>query len=260
MSSAFRKKIIFFVLIVVALLICNIFRNSIRNFIYAKSESLQTSLWEAGRTAAIQRKNLTEENGRLSAQNQALISQLADLESTKKENESLRQALGLGLDKSYSLIKGEAIAKDADKDAIIINVGTKDGVVKGFPVVLSDKILIGKVTDVYDNFSRVSLISSKDSLIDVEIPDSSVSALSRGQGRLSLSLDMIPKGAQVNSGSLILTSAMGGNYPSGFVIGQVKSVKNSDSEAFQRAEVQLPFDLSAISDVFVVKSAQIVIQ
>jgi hypothetical protein len=44
------------------------------------------------------------------------------------------------------------------------------------------------------------------------------------------------------------------------VMGKVKSIENLDSEPSQKAEVELPFDLSTIGDVFVIKDAQIIIQ
>ncbi len=262
MNSIFTKKrIITFVLLVVLFYIVNfIFGVQIKNFVYVKSENLQAFLWKSGSEAALERKNLAEENKKLMEENQSLASQLADLEKTRTDNDSLREAMGLGLNKDFELIMGEVTAKDILKDSLLINVGSKEGVMKGFPVVLSSKILLGKITDVYPDYSRVLLISSNNNLIDVEIPDSQGFALSKGEGGLKMMLDMFPKDKQLNEGSLILTSAMEGNYPSGLVLGKVKNVQKSDSDAFQKADVEPAFDLSTISNVFVIKNAQIVVQ
>ncbi len=262
MNSIFTKKrIITFALLVVLFYIINAFLGvQIRNFVYVKSESLQAFLWKSGGEAAFERKNQAELNKKLTEENQKLLSDLADLEKARAENDSLREALGLGLNKDFELIMGEATAKDVINDSLLINVGSKTGVMKGFPVVLSSKVLLGKVIDVYPDYSRVLLVSSKDNLIDVEMPDSQGFALSRGLGAMKVMLDMFPKDKQLNEGSLILTSAMGGNYPSGLVIGKVKNVQKSDSDAFQKADIELSFDLSTISKVFVIRNAQIVVQ
>jgi len=110
--------------------------------------------WHSGQSLKTDEriKELTQEN-------QKLLSQLANLEEIKEENRFLRQALDLGMDKEFDLILAQATAKNVFtfqgivfEDSILINKGKNDGVRKDFPVILADKILIGKVADVYDSF------------------------------------------------------------------------------------------------------------
>ncbi len=256
-----KKRIAVFAVLFFGFYILNSFFDAqIKDFFYNTSENMQAFLWKNGGEVFSNMKDLAEAYRKLTEENQKLLSQLADLESTKQDNNFLREALGLELNKDFELIYGEVIGKDISKDSILINIGAKEGVVKGFPVVLSNKILLGKVSDVYNDFSRVTLISNKDNLIDVEIPDSSVFALSKGLGNLKVALEMVPKDKQINEGSLIITSAMGGNYPSGLVVGKVKNIQKLDNEAFQKSDIELAFDLGTISRIFVIRNAQIVIQ
>ncbi|MDD4531572.1 MAG: rod shape-determining protein MreC [Candidatus Pacebacteria bacterium] len=253
-----KKRIIVIVCLAVCFFVINaFFGNNLKNFIYSKSEQLQASLWGRGSEDSFSRKNQEDLNKKLIEENQKLLSDLAGLQGVREENETLREALSLGLQKEFDLVLGKAISKDVLSDTILINVGLSEGVKKGFPVILSEKALLGRVVEVYPNYSRVMLITDKDNKIDVEIPDSGSFALSVGKGGLKAELDMFPKDKELKEGSLIITSAMGGNYPSGLLVGKVKNVKKLDNEVYQQAEIEKVFDLNTVNNVFVVKVAEI---
>ncbi|MDD5569105.1 MAG: rod shape-determining protein MreC [Candidatus Pacebacteria bacterium] len=262
MNPIINKRSILVVIILVAIFIgLNFWGGStVKNFLYKQSSSLQAFLWQKGSEAAFARKNQEDLNKQLIEQNQSLLSQVADLDSLKKENETLRQALSFGLNADFDLIMAEVTAKNdinlkgvAYGDSLLINKGNVDGVQKGFPVVLASKILIGRVVDVYDNFSRVMLITSKDSIIDVQIQDTDTLALAKGQGG-KLYLDMFPKEKELKQGAVVTTSALGSAYPSGLAVGTVGQINSLDSESFQKAEINPAYDLSTLTRVFIIKN------
>lgn len=253
-----KKRITVFVLLLFCFIIINsFFKDALKNFVYAKSESLMASLWNKGSEQAFASKNQEELNKQLIEQNQQLLSQLADYQQTKEENEFLRNSLNLGLDKDFDLMLGRVISKDILSDSLLINIGSNSGVKKGFPVIISGKVLLGKIVDVYPSYSRVMLITQKNNLIDVEIPDSNIFALSKGAGSLNLTLDMVARDKELKEGSLVVTSAMGGNYPAGLLMGKVKNIKKIDNEAYQTSDIEKVFDLSTINNIFVIKIAEI---
>lgn len=253
-----KKRILVLVFLTFCFLIINaFFKDGLKNFFYSKAEQLQSSLWNKGSEDYFSKKNQEELNKKLIEENQKLLSELAGLQGVREENESLREALGLNLQKDFNLVLGKVVSKDILSDSLLIDIGLNDGVKKGFPVILSGKALLGKVVDVYPNYSRVILITEKGNNIDVEIPDAESFALSKGEGGLKASLDMFPRDKKLKEGSLIITSALGGNYPSGLLVGKVKNVKKLDNEPFQMAEIEKVFDLSMINNVFVVKVAEI---
>ena len=253
-----KKRITVFILLLFCFLIINsFFKDSIKNFVYTKSESLMASLWNRGSNQSFSNKNQEELNKKLIEENQHLLSQLADFQRTKEENEFLRNSLDIGIEKDFDLILGRVISKDLLSDFLLINIGSNAGIKKGFPVIISGKVLLGKVVDVYPSYSRVMLITQKNNLIDVEIPDSEIFALSKGVGNLNLSLDMVARDKELKEGSLVLTSAMGGNYPAGLLIGKVKNIKKIDNEAYQTTEIEKVFDLNTINNIFVIKIAEI---
>ncbi|MFZ2390510.1 MAG: rod shape-determining protein MreC [Minisyncoccales bacterium] len=253
-----KKRITIFVILLFCFLIVNSFlKDGLKNFVYSKSESLMASLWNKGSEQAFSNKNQEELNKKLIEENQKLLSDLADLQNIKEENEFLRNSLDLGLEKDFDLMLGRVISKDLLSDSLLVNIGSNDGVKKGFPVIVSGKVLLGKVVDVYPSYSRIMLITQKNNLIDVEIPDSEIFALSKGEGNLNLALDMVAREKELKEGSLVVTSAMGGNYPAGLLMGKVKNIKKIDNETYQMADIEKVFDLSVINNVFIIKIAEI---
>jgi rod shape-determining protein MreC len=253
-----KKRITVLVLLVFCFLIINFFfKDSLKNFIYVNSESLMASLWNKGSEQSFSNQNQEELNKKLIVENQQLLSQLADFQKTKEENDFLRSSLDLGIEKDFNLMLGRIISKDILSDSLLINIGSNAGVKKGFPVIISGKVLLGKVVDVYPSYSRVMLITQKNNLIDIEIPDSTIFALSKGMGSLNLSLDMVARDKELKDGSLVVTSAMGGNYPAGLLIGKVKNIRKVDNEAYQTADIEKVFNLNEINNVFVIKIAEI---
>ena len=63
---------------------------------------------------------------------------------------------------------------------------------------------------------------------------------------------MIPQSASVQVGDLILTSGLGGNYPSNVLIGQVTSVRRRETDLFQQASVQPVVDFSQLEIVLII--------
>ncbi|MCK9393950.1 rod shape-determining protein MreC, partial [bacterium] len=180
MESSFKNRIIIFLVIAGILIGANfVFADQIKNFSYSQSFGFQRTVWQMASALTFTNQNQAEANKNLTEENQKLLSALAELETTKEENRFLKNALNIGLEKEYKLIEAEAFGggrfngKDFSyEDSVLINKGKNDGVQKGFPVVVSGKVLIGKILEVYDNFSRVSLITDKSSLIDIQIINS----------------------------------------------------------------------------------------
>jgi len=255
-----KKRLLLFLIILMLLAGFNIFSDQIKSFFYNKSFNLQSSLWKAG----INQKT-DESTRKLIEENQKLLSQLTELENLENENKFLREALDLGLEKDFDLIIARVTAKNiftlkgvVFEDSILINKGKNDGIRKDFPVILSNKILVGKVVDVYDSFSRVVLLSSKDNVVDVQIQDTEGFALSKGEGNFKISLDLFSKDKELKNDLLVYTSALGGIYPQGLVIGKIGDVKIVDNEPYIKANILQAFDLSQLDQVFVIKKAEII--
>ncbi len=134
---------------------------------------------------------------------------------------------------------------------IIINHGSDDGIVKGMPVV-TQQGLVGKVVAVTATAARVQLITDPGSIINVRLEEANTDGQVLGSVTGDVSLDMVNPGANLVQGDLILTSGLGGIYPSDILIGQVLSPETSDSTLFQKATVQPVVDFVNLRAVLII--------
>ncbi len=245
----------------------------VKNFFYLISSPIQKTLWGAGDRVSdffetvSEIKNFKKEvdehsfidalrcawaNEELRLKIEGLISENAKLRELKKENETLRIALGIGLEKEFKLLLAEVIGKDISQDTILINRGLKDGISKSLSVINQQKVLVGKIGEVYSNYSKVILISNKESSFDAKISESDVQGVVRGRENGKLFFDLVPKEKEIKEGDLVVTTALGGIFPSGLLVGEIGKVFRSDVEAFQQAEILPTFDIGELEILFVI--------
>jgi len=259
------KIAIIFVLLVVLLAILNLAINKIKNFFYLISSPIQKSLWRAGDKTSdffetiTTIKKLKTENEELKLKTQELLAKNIALTELEKENKILREALGVGLEKEFSLILAEVIGKDISQDSILIDKGVEDGLSNNLPVITEQKALIGRIDEVYAKFSRVILISNKESIFNAKIQSSEenfnndIAGVVKGKGNLQFSLELVSREKEIKEGDLLITTSLGGIFPKGLLIGQIQNVKKSDIEPFWRAEIKPAFDLKELEAVFIIK-------
>ena len=154
------------VLAIFIILSLNFFQKEVKGFFYAVSSPLQRSFWVAGNEVSdflagiFSAQSLKREAVYLKLQNQSLLAENVSFRELGRENETLRKALDLGLQEEFRLEIAEIIGKDIGQDSLLISVGLKDGVGEDMAVITSEKVLLGRIVEVYENFSRVELISS----------------------------------------------------------------------------------------------------
>ena len=134
---------------------------------------------------------------------------------------------------------------------VIINRGSDDGLRRGMPVV-TQQGLVGRVEAVTSGAARVHLITDPASSINVRLEPSRAQAVVLGSVSGELSLEMIPQSAEVQAGDLILTSGLGGNYPSNIMIGQVTGVRKIETDLFQHASIQPIVDFNKLEIVLII--------
>lgn len=262
MKSFYILKIGIIVLIIAFFIFSNLtpLSKEIKNFFYLLFSPFQKWLWKTGSKLSnffegiSEIKNLKSKNEELKLKIQELISEKASLIELKKENEILREALNLGLEKEFELSLAEIIAKDISQDYLIIDKGSKAGLKIGLPVITQQKVLVGKIGEVYDNFSKVQLLTSKDSSFDVKIIENDIYGLAKGKGNFKLSLDFIPKEKEIKIADIVVTAILGGIFPQDLLVGEIQSIKKTDITPFQTVEVKPAFNIKDLDSLFVIKN------
>jgi rod shape-determining protein MreC len=134
---------------------------------------------------------------------------------------------------------------------IYIDHGSDDGLRHGMPVV-TEQGLVGRVDAVTASGARVQLITDPNSSVNVRLQSIQVDAIVTGSVTGDISLGFVPQDVNLQPGDLILTSGLGGIYPSDIVVGQVISVRKLETELFQTASVQPVVDFSSLRAVLVI--------
>lgn len=259
MAFPFQKsRLAIVILAVFFVLLLNLFDNPVRSFAYAFSAPVQSFLWQAGRGVSdffegfLRGPRLKQANTQLESENLLFKFQYAELQDMKKENEQLREALRLGLEKEFLLLRADIVHKDISQDAFVINLGKEDGVEIGMPVITPSKVLAGRIIEVFATTAKAKLVSHEDSSFDVKVVDSSATGLWRGQGRGRAVLDLVAKDAVLKQGENIVTSRLGGLFPENLLVGTIQESVKNDAAPFQKAEVGVLFSLQDAEFLFVI--------
>lgn len=197
----------------------------------------------------------------LKQQNQQLSDKLrqsqidqSELEEIKAENQILKNQLGFKETvEGKELIPSKIISREPTSflDDMTIDKGEKDGIRTGLAVV-SNGALVGKVTEVYSDESKIELITSKDSIIQAMLQKNRVMGILKG-GLSGVSLENIPQDVDVADRESVVTSGLGGGIDQGILIGEVTGQKSSKAEIFKILSIQPIVDFSKLEIVFVIK-------
>jgi len=163
----------------------------------------------------------------------------------------LRESLNLELEKDFDLKLAHIIAQDISQGTIIIDKGSKDLVQIGMPIITSEHALVGRINEIYDNYSQVALITAPNVSFDVKIGPEEIDGLAKGSGNNNIKVDLVPKDKKLIEGLTVSTSQLGGIFPAGLLVGTITQVNNSDVNTFQSAEITPAFDLHQLTQVFI---------
>ena len=201
---------------------------------------------------------LKELVGVLQEEKAQLEDQLVDYESLKQENDQLKTQLGLEEEEPENQLRAASVIGRDPNDVFYgfsIDQGTLSGVTQGAPVI-TDKGLVGVVTQAYATTSKVACLLSEDVKVAAWSPKRQESGVitsdiaTAGTGLLRLSY--LSGSTQVQEGDIITTSGEGGSYPQGLKIGTVQSVEKSENDISQYAVIRPFEDLTTVKEVFVI--------
>lgn len=201
---------------------------------------------------------LRSENEKLIKENMSLASQLALLSEEKKENEDLRNQLGLLPKKKYDLEAGFIIGQDPQKlgSWLMIDKGSASGISSGMPVIVSDGIIVGKISEVNFSNSKVDLLTNSSSSINAINLNTGAKGIIRGEFGLGVIMDMVAQTDVLNAGDEIVTSGLGGDVPKGLLIGKIREIGATQDKLFQQALVIPQVKYSDLGEAFVIKNVK----
>ena len=185
----------------------------------------------------------------------------------REENERLRRLLNLREQRRdlTSDLESATVTEHAVTNwtsSLTLNKGTLHGVEVNDCVMDETGALVGTISEVGTNWSTVLTLVDTDTSLGAQIFRTNDLGLVQGDFSLMeddlIRMDYLPADCELLGGDLVVTSGLGGFYPSGMVIGSVEEVQMDDSGAASYAIVDPAVDFDALSQVFIIKSFDIV--
>jgi len=172
------------------------------------------------------RETLLKENSKYKIQNTLYKAQLQKLQSLKAENLRLRELLQASKKVSERILIGELLSVSLEPFTrrILINKGSNDEVYMGQPLVDAEGAM-GQIIHVGPFASSAMLITDPNHAIPVQVNRNGLRAIAVGTGATEkLDIPYLPISADIMEGDLLITSGLGGRFPTGYPVATVTQV------------------------------------
>ena len=197
------------------------------------------------------RQRLTEQNQRLREDLLLANAKLNRMSAVAEQNQRLKELLDTqrSLELNVQLARVIGVDIGAYRYQLTLNVGARDGVKPGQPVIDAHGVM-GQVKEVLPTTAVVMLVTDPAHAIPVVIERSGLRTVAYGsRDGNQLTLPNIPLAADVRAGDRLLTSGLGGRFPPGFPVGEIRSVAPASTGMFQVAQAQPAADIDRSEDV-----------
>jgi len=201
---------------------------------------------------------LQEENSRLKKELDSLRSAEYRLSLLETENKELLSMVGYKQQKEeLTLLPARVIGISLGDlhEFFFLDKGEADGLRPDMVVTTSEGVA-GVVDQVYRHYSRFMLISANRSRMGVKVlrRESGAAGVLTGQGpnHSLLQAEYFGRDDDVKPDDMLVTSGIGGKYPSGLFVGTVNSVETDITGLQKLVRVEPAANLSGLDRVFIV--------
>ena len=228
----------------------SIFLNDIRAksinsvHVIASIVSSPVSLIKDGFISIYDIQNVYEENKKFKEMQLLDSASFQEMVSMKLKISQYERLLNASSDIKFDFITSRIVGDFSNNfnGTLIINAGKEENVELDMPVSGSSAI-VGRISHVSENLSRVLLLSNVNSRIPVIISDEGYDGVLIGQGRENPIVKFVEDIEKISIGDLVTTSGKGGIFPPFQLIGQVVGKKDNE------IEINLFEDITSLSHV-----------
>lgn len=197
------------------------------------------------------------DNDRLSREVARLRQSTSDLSALQKENERLRNLLGLRETVPVETASAVVTTKTPTEFFRIVHVVLDhNGIAlsENMPVIAADGA-VGLVKRVHGDSATVELIADAGFGVDVIVPRTGARGIVRGTGDESsytIKVDYSRRADDVAVGDIFVTSGVGCRFPKGIPVATVTEVVKRDFGEYQLVTAEPTVDFSRIEEVLIV--------
>ena len=208
---------------------------------------------------------LKEEVARLKEENARHAEENRQAQADSAENERLRSLLNLRPQQREFQYESAMVVDHTSSNwtrTLTLNKGSSMGISPKDCVIDAQGYLVGVVDQVGTNWATVLTTIDTDFEMGAIVFRSGEAAIASGSFNLMadslLQLNYISSEEALLNGDLVVTSGLGGYYPSNLVIGEVEEVITDDSGAMDYALLRPAVDFDELTEVFVITDFTIV--
>ena len=206
--------------------------------------------------ATTSRNELQLENSRLRTEALITRGRTQELAALKAENDRLRAMLDAREQVRGEVRVAEIMAVDANpyRHNIVLGVGSSDGVYDGQAIVDASGV-VGQVIETGLTTSQAILISDPDHTLPVVVNRNGLRTVVFGTGEYNrLTLPFLANNADIRPGDLLVTSGLGGAFPSGYPVAVVETVTRIPQEPFADVTATPAAALDQVREVMLIYS------
>lgn len=238
----------------------NTIKNSAAQIVVPVQKGMNhVGLWLADKSDTI------KEYAKLQDENKELKQKLADIQSQnsiliqqQSELEKLRELYQLDdIYSDYPKVAARVISMQPDNwfSEFTIDKGSEDGIEVDMNV-LADAGLVGRVTYVGKNYSKVTTIINDSSNVSAKSASTSDNCIVSGDLELMnegyIRVSGISKDAGIKDGDMLLTSYISDKYLPGILIGYITNITDDSNKLTKSGYLMPVVDFSQIEEVLVI--------
>lgn len=179
---------------------------------------------------------------------------ISQLEEHGRENSRLRSVLGFEPPVDYAIVPARVIAIDRyDLPSFaVIDRGESDSILVNMSVI-NQSGLVGRIVSVSSSTAIVQLLTDPLNRVAARVATSREMGIAKYVTSGRMILDNLPVQGTVNVSDTVVSSGLGGVYPSGLLIGQVISVERPENASFCEIELHSAVNFHSIEELFVLR-------
>jgi len=217
--------------------------------LYASSNEIQKFLYYL-----FNYKKLIDKNQQLEQQLSDQKTDQTKISQLEEENQSLKNSLNYIDNESKDFITAKIIGRTTlNSQIFILNKGSENNIIKGLAVVYNNGIMLGKISQVEENISYLTLLTDNQSEIAVKILNSDKTmGLVKGELGVNTKIEMIPQDEELKINDIVVTSGLERNIPEGLLVGEVQEINQNPSELLKEAFLEPYFNLKNLDYVMII--------
>lgn len=204
-------------------------------------------------------KTYEEKIENLEAEVTALKIENKSSEDYIRENKRLKELLDLkdGSMSEYNTVTARVVSYEPNSwyDTVMLSKGTDDGISVD-NIVVTNLGVVGRVTDVGKNWSRVSTIINASNSLGVKLSRTGDVGVVSGDANLAQDkncrLEYLSNDKSLIKGDILVTSGLGGIYPPDFAVGKVIDIKSDSAGNLEYGVCEPIVDFSSLYEVLII--------